>query len=250
MMSLGSVRPGIATVLPAGAALVWCTAAGVSIGIDPILAIEIAAGGVVAMWLVLVGRDLRRAGRVRGRLDGASSAETIEGVTLRVILGGQVEAFALGALRPTVYLGEASIDVLDRDELSAVIHHEDHHRRTFAPLRSAAVEAWLRIVGRSATARSLLRARLAEMEVAADAHAMRRGVHPRSIATALLKVDMHRSWGSAFSGVGDHRIKALLDAAAGRPAARTSPLPYEWLPMLIVVAVTVGCHLGEVPARL
>ena len=46
---------------------------------------------------------------MRGRLDGASSAETIEGVPLRVILGGQVEAFALGALRPTVYLGEAAV---------------------------------------------------------------------------------------------------------------------------------------------
>lgn len=250
MMALGSYRPALATVLPAGAALALCTAAGVSIGIAPMLAIEVAGGVVLVLWMILVGRDLRRAERVRGQLDGVSSAETIDGVPLRVIRGGQVEAFALGALWPTVYLGEASIDVLDRDELAAVIHHEDHHRRTFAPLRAAAVEAWLRIVGRSPAARGLLRARLAEMEVAADAHAMRRGVHPRSIATALLKVDRQRAWGSPFSGAADHRIKALLDTAAGRPAAQTTPLPYEWLPLLVVVAVTVGCHLGEVPSRL
>lgn len=250
MMSLGGTRPGVVTLLAAGVALAWCTAAGVSIGVDPMLIIEIVGGGTLALWTILVGRDLRRAGRVRDWLDGVSSAETIDGVPLRVIKGGQVEAFVLGALRPTVYLGDASIDVLDRDELAAVVHHEDHHRRTLAPLRAAGVEAWLRIVGWSGTARGRLRARLDEMEAAADAHAMRRGVNPRSIATALLKVDPQRSWGSTFSGAADHRIRALLDAAAGRPAARTTPLPYEWLPLLIVAAVTVGCHLGEVPSRL
>ena len=237
-------------MLAAGAALGWCTAAGASLGMDPLLAIEIVGAGVLALWTVLLGRDLRRAGRLRGRLDLVSSAATIDGVGLRVIRGGQVEAFALGALRPTVYLGDASIDVLDADELAAVVHHEDHHRRTLAPLRAAAVEAWLRIVGRSAAARGLLLARLAQLEAAADAHAMQRGVHPRSIATALLKIDPHRTWGTAFSGAADHRIQALIDAAAGRPAARTTPLPYEWLPLAIVIAVTVGCHLTEVSTRI
>ena len=151
-----------------------------------------------------------------------------------------------GILRPTVYLGDASIDVLESDELAAVLHHEDHHRRTLAPLRAAALEAWLRIVGRSAAARGLLSARLAQLEEAADAYAMQRGVHPGAIAAALLKVDPQRSSGTAFSGAGDRRIQALIDAAAGRPAARTTPLPYEWLPLVIVIAVTVGCHLGDV----
>lgn len=246
MMSVDRARPGIATLLPAALALAWCTAAGVSVGFDPMLVLEIAGAGVLAVWTVLLARDLRRAGRLRGRLDHVSSPETIRGVEVRLIRDGSVEAFVLGALRPTVYLGAACIGVLDADELAAVVHHEDHHRRTRAPLRAAAVEAWLRIVGRSAAARGLLLARLAQMEAAADAYAIWRGVRPGSIAAALLKVDPHRTWGAAFSGSTDHRIRALIDAAAGRPAARTTPLPYEWLPLAIVIAVTVGCHLTEV----
>ena len=250
MRPLDRARPGIATLLAAGAALGWCKAAGVSVGVDPMLVLEIAGAAAIVLWAALVGRDLRTAGRLRGQLDLVSSPETIEGVEVRVIRDGSVDAFVLGALRPAVYLGDASIDVLDRDELAAVVHHEDHHRRTLAPLRAAAVGAWLRIVGRSSAARALLLARLAQLEAAADAYAMQRGVHPGAIAAALLKVDPHRTSGTAFSGTADRRIQALVDAAAGRPAARTTPLPYEWLPLVIVIAATVGCHLTELATRI
>ena len=156
MTSVDRARPGIITVVAAGVALAWCTAVGVSIGVDPMLLIEIAGLGVLGLWSASVGRDLRRADRLRRRLDRMSDARTIDGVDLRVIRGGDVEALVLGVLRPTVYLGDASIRVLDDDELAAVIHHEDHHRRTLAPLRAAAIEAWLRIVGRSSAARGLM----------------------------------------------------------------------------------------------
>lgn len=250
MISVDHARPGIITLLAAGVALAWCTAAGVSIGVDPMLLIEIASVVAVGLWAVSLGRDLRRADALRRRLDEMSYSRTIDGVDLRVIRGGSVEAFALGALRPTVYLGDASIGALDDDELAAVIHHEDHHRRTFAPLRAAGVEAWLRIVWRWSAARGLLSARLAHLEAAADAYAIGRGVKPASIASALLKVDRQRAPGSAFSGAADHRIRALIDAAAGRPATTTAALPYEWLPLVIAIAVIVGCHVGEVPPRL
>ena len=250
MMSLDGARPGIITLLAAGAALAWCTAAGVSIGVDPMLLIEIAGLAVLGLWAVSLGRDLRRADALRRRLDEMSFARTIDGVDLRVIRGGNVEALALGVLRPTVYLGDASIDALTDDELAAVIHHEDHHRRTLAPLRAAGVEAWLRIVGRSSAARALLSRRLTHLEAAADAYAIARGVKPASIAAALFKVDRQGATGSAFSGAADHRIRALIDAAAGRPATTTAALPYGWLPLVIAIAVIVGCHLGEVPPRL
>lgn len=247
MSSIDRARPGLATLLATIAALGWCTAAGASIGMDPMLLIEMAAAGLIAVWAVLLACDLWRAGRLRRRLDLESSLGLIDGVELRVVRGGAVEAFVLGTLRPMVYLGEKSMTVLDNDELAAVLHHEDHHRRTLAPLRAAAVEAWLRIVGRSSGARRLLTARLAELEASADAHAIRHGVHPAAIAAALVKTERVHSAGPAFSGAADHRIQALLDAAAARPAKRSTPLPYEWLPLVIAVAVTVGCHLGEVP---
>lgn len=250
MISVDHARPGIIAALVAGAALTWCSAVGVSIGVDPMLLIEIAGIAVLGVWAVSLASDLRRADALRRRLDGMSYARTIDGVDLRVIRGGDVEAFALGVLRPTVYLGDASIHVLDDDELAAVIHHEDHHRRTFAPLRAAGVEAWLRIVWRWSAARGLLSARLAHLESAADAYAIGRGVDPASIASALLKVDRQGAYGTAFSGAADHRIRALVDAAAGRPTADPAALPYEWLPLVIAIAVIVGCHIGEVSPRL
>lgn len=249
-MSGDRARPGVITVLVASVALAWCTAVGVSIGVDPLLVIEIAGVAVLSVWVVSLGRDLRRADRLRRRLDGMSDARTIDGVDLRVIRGGEVEAVVLGVLRPRVYLGDASMHVLDDDELAAVIHHEDHHRRTLAPLRAAGVEAWLRIAGRSSAVRGILSARLAHLEAAADAYAIQRGVKPAAIAAALLKVDRQGASGVAFSGAANHRIRALLDAANGRPTATTAALPYEWLPLVIAIAVIVGCHAGEVSRRL
>lgn len=247
MRSLDRGRPGVATLAAAVIALLWCVGAGVSVGIDPMLAVEVAGAAVLALWTSLLAGDLWRASRLRRRLDHESSVRVIDGVALRVLPGWGPEAFVLGVLRPTVYLGDASMDLLEADELAAVIHHEDHHRRTLAPLRASAVEAWLRLVGRWSTARQLLSARLEELERSADAHAIRRGVRPASLAAALIKVDRSTSVGLAFSGAADHRISALLDAAAGRAATRLTPLPYEWLPLVITIAITIGCHLGDPP---
>lgn len=249
-MSLDRARPGFIAALMAGTALAWCSAVGVSIGVDPMLLIEVAGVAIVAIWAASLARDLRRADALRRRLDRMSYARTIDGVDLRVIRGGSAEALVLGVLRPTVYLGDASIHVLDDDELAAVIHHEDHHRQTFAPLRAAGVEAWLRIVWRWSAARGLLSARLAHLEASADAYAIGRGVKPASIAAALLKVDRQYASGSAFTGAADHRIQALIDAADGRPTTATVALPYEWLPLVLAIAFIVGCHLGEVAPRL
>lgn len=246
MRSVDRARPGLAMLATTGMALAWCIGVGAAVGMDPMLVLEFAAAAILGLWTTLLGRDLWRASRLRDRLDRRSTLKMIDGVAVRVIRGGAVEAFVLGILRPTVYLGDASLALLELDELAAVVQHEEHHRRTRAPLRAAAVEAWLLIVGRSRAARRLLSARLAELERSADAYAMRRGVRPASIAAALVKVDRLYSASPAFSGAADHRIEAPLNAAAGRPATRTTPLPYEWLPLVIALAVAIGCHLGDV----
>ena len=250
MTTVDQARPTMATALAAGIALVWCTVVGTYVLIDPMLALEGAAVGLISVWALTLASDLRRAVRLGRRLDRMSETLTIDGVTVRIIANGTVEAFVLGVVRPRVYLGDASVVALDGDELRAVLHHEDHHRRTLAPLRAAAVEAWRRILGRSPLAHRLLTARLGQLEAAADAHAIRRGVHPGSIARALVKIDPHRAPGLAFAGAADLRVRALVDAAAGRPARRTTPLPYEWLPLVVAVAVTVACHLDGVATLL
>lgn len=245
MISIDGARPSIATALAAGTALAWCTAAGVAISADPILLVELAAASLIVAWAITLLTDARRSVLLVRALDLRARPATLHGVPVQVIDGGGVDAFAVGVLRPRIYLGEASLAVLDSDELAAVIHHEDHHRRTLAPLRASAIGAWLRLLGRSSSVTSLLSARLVQLESAADVYAMRRGVSPSAIAAALLKVQPPRSQGAAFAGSADHRVQALIDLAAGKRGSRNTPLPYEWLPVALAAAVAIGCHAGE-----
>lgn len=243
MTSIDGARPGIATALGAAVALAWCTAAGIALS-DPILAVEVAAGALLVAWAVTLLADMRRSVLLGRALDLRGRPSTLHDVAVRIIPGTNVEAFAVGLLRPRVYLSEAALGVLDSDELAAVVHHEEHHRRTLAPLRAAAVEAWLRLLGRSHIATSLLSARLVQFEAAADAYAIARGVHPSSIAAALLKVEARRTQGAAFAGSADQRVRALIDVTSGRREARMTPLPYEWLPVAVTAAIAIGCHVG------
>jgi hypothetical protein len=103
-------------------------------------------------------------------------------------------------------------------------------------------------VGGWAPARGRLVERLTHLEEEADAAALRRGVSPGTLASALLKSDVSLiGAGAAFSAASDRRLRNLLDAAAGQAAAKAPRLPYEWLPLAAVVIVTVACHIGGLP---
>lgn len=47
------------------------------------------------------------------------------------------QAFCAGYLRPRVYISRGALELLDHDELTAVVSHEDRHRCTRDPLRFA-----------------------------------------------------------------------------------------------------------------
>jgi Zn-dependent protease with chaperone function len=249
MTSIDRARPGIATALAAGAALGLCTAAGVT-PTDPMLLVEVVAASLIVAWAITVLADIRRSILLGRALDRRARPAIVHGVPVQIIQTGAVDAFAIGVLRPSVYVGEACLWVLDNDELAAVVLHEEHHRRTLAPLRATAVQGWLRILGRSAVATSLLTARLVQFEAAADAYAIARGVHPASIARALLKVQMPDARSAAFAGSADHRVRALTELAAGKRGARGTPLPYEWLPVVLAAAIAIGCHASELAGLL
>ncbi len=243
-MSPRTARAGLLLVVIAGVVSLACIlAARVWTG-DPMLAPELGGGILVAGWLLLGIRSGLRGQRLARDLAPWCRVSRVAGVDCRVIRGGAGHAFVLGIIRPRIYLGEALLEALDDGELRAVVLHEDHHRRTLAPLRSAALEAWLALVGRWTIARVALVDRLTDLEREADVAALRAGVSPMSLSSALVKSDPSLPVsGVAFAAASDRRLRTLLAMADGVEDGTPVRLPYEWLPVAALAAIAVACHV-------
>ena len=206
---------------------------------------EIVAFVLIAAWVTrLVATGF--AGTVVAReLARTSEPTTAFGVPYMRLRSRGRGAFALGLLLPRIYVAEDLEFSLNRDELRAILLHEDHHRATRAPLRGAALLAWLAILGRITPVRERLVSRLADLECLADAHAILRGVPPSAVASALVKTAGSAPVGlpaRLFGESSEPRVVALLDAAAGRRIEMSST-PLEWLPVATILLLLVGCHL-------
>lgn len=223
--------------------LAGCLALGALLGSDPMLALEIAGVATATLWAALVVRDLISARRLATALSVDAAEVSLFGISCWVSPALGLDAIVVGALRPRIFVGEALLTTLSEDELRAVVYHEDHHRRIRAPIRAAALEAWLRLLGRSEWVRGLLLDRLADLEALADADAIRRGSSARSLARALLKGDASLR-AVAFAYAADRRIGRLLEQAAGVAAEPPARLPYEWLPVVLLAVAAIGCHVG------
>ena len=221
----------------------WCLMLGALVGGDPTLAIELVGGVLVAVWIALLTWDVVASHRLASTLSVDAQDMALFGVPCRVTPGLGTDALVVGSARPRIFVGARLITALSDDELEAVLFHEDHHRRTRAPLRAAALGAWLRLLGRSESIRSVVVDRLTDLETLADADAIRRGSSPRSLARALVKGDAAVQPVS-FSYAADRRVEQLLDRAAGIPIQATGRLPYEWLPVALLAVATLGCHAG------
>lgn len=221
----------------------WCVALGAIVGGDPMLAIEVAGAAIVVLWSAFVAQDVLRSRRLGAALGRSAREAVLFGVRVRVTSALDRDAVVVGSIRPVIYVGATLLETLSNDELQAVVYHEDHHRRTRAPLRAAALHAWLRLLGRSHRVRDFLDDRLSALEVLADADAIRRGVSPRSLARALLKGEPGLQ-PAAFSYAAERRVEHLLDRAAGLEAEAARHLPYEWLPVVVLAVVVLGCHIA------
>lgn len=216
-----------------------CFAASAATQGDPLFLVESAGVVVVAAWavvaLVLTGRSAALA-RELGR---TAARRSVAGVECRLVPGSRPRAFVAGVLRPSVFVTTGALEVLTPDELRAVVLHESHHARTLAPARAALVDAWRGVGRRVPRLGATLAGRLAAIEIDADQFALSGGVTRRHLASALVKLEA--SPGSVgFNGGGDRRLRALLDETAV-PASTT---PVEWLPLLVVIALGVGCRLA------
>jgi hypothetical protein len=221
----------------------WCVVLGGLLGGDPMLAIEIGGAALAILWGGLVVRELIGSNRLAGTLSVDAAEVRLFGVPCRVTPALGADALVIGTIRPQIFVGGPLVSALTEAELKAVVYHEDHHRRTRAPLRAAALGGWLRLLGRSEGIRGVVFDRLADLESLADADAIRRGATPGSLARALLKGELSLQ-PVAFSYAAERRVEHLLDRAAGTSVAASGRLPYEWLPVALLTAATLGCHAG------
>ncbi len=231
-------------LLAGGAALAWCLVVGRLADGDPMLVVEALVGSAIALWVIQVSRELAAARSVERTLAAAFTPAVIAGIACRLTPMLGTDAVVIGALRPRIYVGFDLVHALSDDEIEAVLHHEDHHRKTHAPLRAAALTGWLRIFGRASLVRRLILNRLADLETMADAEALRRGSTAGSLARALLKGDVPVGLTTAFSYAAEQRIEHLLTQAQGDEPASSRRAPYEWLPIAMFIVVTFGCHIG------
>lgn len=237
------MKPFLLVAIAAGVLLIGCMAFSARADNDPMFGLELVGLVAVLAWGMLLVWNLARASALAHALNRESRHAWIAGVACQIIRTGRCEAFAVGGLRPLIFVSETAVETLDREELRAVVLHEEHHRRSFAPLRAAALEAWLSLGGRHSRANRTLTDRLAALETSADQYALDRGVTPSALASALLKIE-HARVASSFSGYADRRIGALLESAAGQRHPRGGHLPIEWLPLCLVTAMIVGCRLA------
>ncbi|MDQ2941217.1 MAG: M48 family metalloprotease, partial [Chloroflexota bacterium] len=152
------------------------------------------------------------------------------------------EAFVAGPFRPAIFVSRALLDVLDLEELEAVLLHEEHHRRTRAPLRGLALACWSRLVGRLPAIRRWIDRRVAQLEIEADRYALAAGASSAAMASALIKCDRSMSpTGIGFASVADIRLRQLL--GGGDPAHDPAAAPVEWLAPMLLALGLAACHL-------
>ncbi len=211
---------------------------------DPMLAVELVGLALIAAWLVHIGRGAREALTEAARLSAESQRADVAGSDVRLLDTATPAAFVSGLLRPKIYLTPSLIEMLDRRELRGVLLHEQHHRRTLAPLRGLALESWQRALGWLPPARRALAARLAALEIEADAAAVAGGVEPATLASALVKCGAYLPGSSrAFSAASEIRIGKLVAWGRGERMDRHLSIPMEWAAPASALTALWACHL-------
>ena len=236
-----SIAPRAAAAIAPLATIVICAGAARLGGGDPLLGAELALAGIVGAWLVILVRRLRPALAGQRALQRASRPARLGSRNVRVVRSSTPHAFVLGAFRPTVFVSASLLETLEPDEVAAVLLHEEHHRRTRAPLRGLALTSWAELMGGVRPIGNWIERRLAHLEVEADRYAMASGVSAAAVASALVKCDRSAPLSATrFTASADVRLRSLVDGTSDSGVAAA---PIEWLVPVIGAAALAACHL-------
>jgi hypothetical protein len=170
---------------------------------------------VIAARALLRQRSAYR--RFRGQVEVVGRLG--DGAAVQVIADQQPQAFCAGYLRPTVYISQGALDLLNVAELEAVLAHERHHSRVRDPLRFACGRILSQALFFVPALRTLFRRYADLAELNADGAAVKRGTGGRAaLASALL----------AFEGSGVGISPERVDSLLGHPVVWRRP----WWPLI------------------
>jgi Zn-dependent protease with chaperone function len=161
--------------------------------------------------------------RLAQRLRRDSAPGTEAGIDVRRI-DAALGPFVAGIREPSIFCPVDLVDRLEPAELRAVLLHEEHHRRTRAPLRLLPYEALAAAIPVPIIRELASRARAA-VEVEADRDALRAGASRSALAAALLRMAGSGPLGAAgFVTAAEIRVRALLgeDPLAAPSAGSTA----------------------------
>ena len=130
-----------------------------------------------------------------------------------VFSGATPRAFCAGLLRPRIYLSSAALVVLRRQELDAILAHEEHHVRRQDPFRLFVARIFADALFFLPILRRLAERYAALAEIAADDAAVRRSGDPATLASALLAFEGHPGPGAV--GIAPERVDHLLGDRIG-----------------------------------
>lgn len=179
-------------------------------GLEPphlLATLLISAAGTA--FLVSLWRQVKATRRYLRTLHAADEAETslaleqiLErlGLTrdrVRVIAAEAPMCFSAGFIRPSIYVSTGTLNLLNRQELTAVMAHERYHLAKKDPARSAILRALSRSLFFLPIMKSLEARHAIAKEVAADAEALRHAGGKLALAGALYKLSATHSTGMA-----------------------------------------------------
>jgi Zn-dependent protease with chaperone function len=106
-------------------------------GLEDALVLALAAIGLAIV--LRAARSLATHAIAARRFQHAVAGAPVMGTAAVRMRGERPVAFCAGLMTPRVYVSEGAVSTLERDELHAVLAHEEHHRRRRDPLRLLAV---------------------------------------------------------------------------------------------------------------
>lgn len=152
----------------------------------------------------------------------AAIAARVNPAAVRVVHGPAAPAFTAGLFMPLIYVSGKVARSLTHDELTAVIAHEDAHRRRRDPLRLSAWRFLACAFFFLPVVRRLAEDMADEAEVAADDQAVRDGgVNPLFLASALVSIASRHETRLPVAIPGFHRVE-ILDRRVRRLAGENA----------------------------
>jgi len=224
----GSVR-GLAEIVGHACSGIWSALPPV---LQILLIISLAAGGVpLILWIGAAFRQWQTTRRLVQALDSLRDAiaprrhELLERLGLRsqvrIIRSARPFAMTAGLLRPRIFISTALLELLEDDELEAVLLHEQDHLRHFDPLQVLMGKALSTGFFFVPLIRALIRRHQAAVELAADEYAIARQGGVVGLSAAVLKV-LHSQEivpaASGFGGMTNLRLSHLLNQPLALPA--------------------------------